>query len=160
MLCALALAASLLFPNVHARALTGQSIETAQQRGVPIAYLIGFTHESRLEADAWKRAIAASTGGALRAIEMPVLSGFAVVMRPVIEGSMTRKTPEAVRGDIQVTTERDALVAGLRLPNPDAGCVVVLVDAKGEVRYTTQGAPTDESEATLRAAWERVKGGR
>lgn len=157
MIGALALAASLLFPNVQARSLAGQNVATLQQRGAPIVYLVGFTHESRSETEAWKRSIVRETSGSLRAIEMPVLSGMAVIMRPVIEGSMTRKTPEAERGDIQTTTDRSALVDGLRLADPDRGAVVALVDAKGEVRLLLRGAPTPENEAALWSSWKQLK---
>ncbi|HEY9855489.1 MAG TPA: hypothetical protein V6D05_07120, partial [Stenomitos sp.] len=157
MLCALALVASLLFPNVQARNLSGQTLETRQQRGIPIVYLLAFTPEQRGEADAWKRAIAALTGGELRTVEMPVLSGFAVLIRPIIESSMTRKTPEAERPDRQITTDRTALVAGLRIPDPDRASVLALVDPEGVVRFTVRGLPTPESEAALRAAWEGLK---
>lgn len=156
MLCALALAVSLLFPNVHARTLSGQAIETAQERGAPLVYLVGFTPESGHQAKAWKRRIASGTEG-LRAVQMPVLSGFAVLIRPIIEGSMTRKTPPAEHADTQVTTDRALLVEGLQLADPDAGCVVVLVDARGEVRFTARGGPTPAAEAGLRAAWERLE---
>lgn len=157
MLCALALAASLLFPNVQARTLTGQAVETRQQHATPVVYLIGFTPDSRTESRAWKRALA---GSELRVIEMPVLSGFAVFIRPVIEGSMARKTPEPDRPYMQITTDRETLVTGLRLADPDRAAAVVLVDAQGAVRYTTRGGPTPETESALRAAWDELKSGR
>jgi len=157
MLCALALVASLLFPNVQARTLSGQTIETRQQRGTPVVYLLGFTRDHRVEAEAWKRSIASLTGGELRAIEMPVLSGFAVIIRPVIENSMTRKTPEADRPNLQTTTDRAALVEGLRIADPDRASVLTLVDPEGMVRFIARGLPTPEMEAALRAAWEQVK---
>lgn len=157
MLGTIALAVSLLFPNVQARPLAGQPVETNQQRGTPIVYLIGFSHESRAETDAWKRSITAATDGALRAIEMPVLSGMAVMMRPVIEGSMTRKIPEADRPNVQTTTDRSILVEGLKLADPDRAAVVTLVDAKGEVKLMLRGAPTPDQEAELMAAWKQLK---
>lgn len=160
MLCALALAASLLFPNVQAHTLAGQSVETRQQRSTPVVYLIGFTPDSREESRAWKRAIAAVTGGELRAIEMPVLSGFAVLIRPVIESSMARKTPEADRPSMQTTTDRAALIEGLKLSDPDRAAVLALVDPQGVVRFMARGGPTPETETALRASWEQVRGGR
>lgn len=157
MLGALALAVSLLFPNVHVRSLTGEHLETKQQQGTMLVYLVGFTHESRSETAAWRRSIAKATAGSLRAIEMPVLSGMAVLMRPVIENGIARKLPEAERRDLQTTTDRSALVEGLRLTDPDSGAVVALVDAKGEVRLMLRGGPTPESEAALWSSWKQLK---
>lgn len=157
MIAAVALAVSLLFPNIQARALSGEQVQTQQHRGTPVAYLIGFTHESRAEAAAWKLAVNQATGGVLRAIEMPVLSGMAVMMRPVIENSMTRKTPEADRPHVQVTTDRAALADGLRVTDPDRAAVMALVDAKGEVKLLLRGMPTPEQEAAFLAAWKELR---
>lgn len=157
MLAAIALAVSLLFPNIQARALTGEQIETKQHQGAPVVYLIGFTHESRAETDAWKRTIAKVTNGSLRAVEMPVLSGMAVMMRPVIENSMTRKTPPEERADIQTTTDRSALVSGLQLADPDRAAVIALVDAKGAVKLMLRGGPTPEQEAELLSVWNGLR---
>lgn len=157
MLVTLALAASLVLPNVHARDLTGTSHETRNLLGTPIVYVFGFTHEQKQEALEWREALAAEAGPELRVIEMPVLSGMAVLMRPVIENAMTRKTPEAVRPDIMTTTDRDALVAGFQISDPDAGSVVALADEEGAIRFVGRGGPTPEATADLLEQWRRLK---
>ena len=159
MIATIALAASLLFPNIQARDMTGKTFETQSLRGAPIVYLIGFTHEQKDDARAWKQALAKASGGELRAVEMPVLSGMAVFMRPVIENSMTRKLPEAERPNVMTTTDRDALTKGLSLTEPDRASVVTLVGADGQVRFLERGGPTPEKEAALLSTWRQLKAG-
>jgi hypothetical protein len=159
MIATIALAASLVFPNVQARDMTGKTFETQSRRGTPVVYVVGFTHEQKSEAHAWRQALTASTGGALATYEMPVLSGMGIVMRPVIENSMTRKTPEAERPFVLTTTDRDVLVKGLQVSDPDRASVVTLVDAQGSIRFVGRGAPTPEAEAALLGAWRQLQGG-
>lgn len=156
MIVALAMALSMAFPNVQARDMTGQTVHTDQQQGATRVYLIGFSHESRSETLAWRQYLNGAVGPSLKAIEMPVLSGMAVMMRPMIESAIIRKTPEAERASIQTTTDRESLIKGLGIADPDREAVIVLVDPSGKVRTSLRGGPTDANQAAFLEAWQHL----
>lgn len=154
MIATLLLAASLSFPNLVARDLTGQEHKTDQLRGQPIVFLIGFTYESRKELAAWAGILAEVTKGRVRTIEMPVFPGLAVLARPVIDNAMARKTPKAAHSKIWSTTDHETLVKGLALSAPEKAGVTVLVDGEGVVRWMQQGAPSESETEKFKQAWQ------
>lgn len=157
-----AASAGLVFPEVGARDMNGRNVVTKEHRGQPVVYLVGFTHESREEAGLWagvlpelaKRAL---DGRSLRVIRMPVLSGAGVFARPFIESGVARKTPEAERPNVMMTTDRDQLVKSLAVSEPDREGVVALVDAEGAVRLILRGAPSEAKEREFAAALEALR---
>lgn len=149
-----ALPAFAAFPEIRARDLNGAEVATREHRGKPTVYLLGFSYESRDEVERWARALAAMPprSGATRIVQMPVLSGAGVWARSFIESGLTKKTPKADRPNVMTTTDREALVKGLRLADPDRGAVVVAVDGEGEVRLILRGGPSEAKEKELAAA--------
>lgn len=156
MLATLLLAASLSFPPLVARDLTGQERKPEQLRGQPVVFLIGFTFESRKELAEWETLMRGVTKGQLRTIEMPVFSGMAVLARPMIDGAMTRKTPKADHPWIWSTTDRDVLTKGLALTTPEKAGITVLVDGEGMVRWMQQGAPSEAEAEKFKQAWQEL----
>ncbi len=159
---AFALPAVAAFPDFRAKDLNGAEITAQSLRGQTVVYLIGFSHESRAEVEAWAKALTelgkrAPAAGPLRIIQMPVLSGAGVWARPFIESGLTRKTPKAERANVMTSTDRDALVKGLDLKDPDNGAVIALVDAAGEVRLVVRGGVTETKERDLAKKLESLK---
>ena len=156
-----AASAGALFPDVAARDMNGRNVVTREHRGQAVVYLVGFTHESRDEAKLWADALPrltkqAAAGRALRVIRMPVLSGAGVFARPFIESGVARRTPEAERPDVMMTTDRDKLVKGLKVDEPDREGLVALVDEGGMVRLVLRGGPTEAKEQEFAAALEAL----
>lgn len=154
--------ADLVFPDVAARDMNGRSVVTKEHRGQPVVYLVGFTHESRDEAALWAGVLPAllkraGTEPAPRVVRMPVLSGAGVFARPFIESGVARKTPEAERPNVMMTTDRDKLVKGLQVSEPDREGVLALVDADGAVRLVLRGGPSEAKERELAAAFEALR---
>ena len=137
----LLMAASVMFPNIHARDLDGHEVQTDALRGAPVVYLLGFTYESRHDVEAWGAFFASQPHGP-RTVQMPVYDGLAVLARRWIDGSMARNTPAAVHPDVLTTTDRAPLVGGLHLKDPNARATAVLVDRAGWVVALERGAPT------------------
>lgn len=156
MLMVLALAAALTFPNVGARDLDGRTLQARQAIKEPVAVLIGFTYGQRAEVEAWARVLPEATSGKLRVVQLPVLTGVAGLARPMIEAGMARGRSKAERGDVWISTDRDALVRGLALENPDGAAALVLVDATGTVRLVVRGAPTPATRAEVEKAVEAL----
>ena len=143
----LSLPALAAFPDFRAKDLNGAEVTARTLRGQTTLFLIGFSYESRSEVEAWAKALAEplkqTKGGALRIIQMPVLSGSGVFARPFIESGLTRRTPKAERANVMTSTDRDALVKGLELKDPDKGATIALVDAEGETRLLLRGPVSD-----------------
>lgn len=146
--------AALTFPGIEARDLAGRTVQTATVRG-PVVYMLGFTYESRAEVEAWERELHTLAPG-LRVITMPVYRGAAKLARGFIDNGMARKTPAAAQADVMTTVDDDALIAGLKLTDPERAVAVVLVDAAGQVALIVRGAPTAASRASLAAALKQL----
>jgi hypothetical protein len=150
------LSAALAFPNVQARDLDGLSVQTESLRGSPVVYLLGFTYESRHEVEAWALYISRMPGGGPRPIQMPVYGGIATFARPWIDRSMAQNTPREAHHNVLTTSDRDVLIKGLALSEPDSASATVLVDAQGQVRFLGRGAPTSEARARFENAWSEM----
>jgi len=150
------LAAALLFPNIQARDLDGHAVATDSLRGAPVVMLLGFSYESRLEVEAWAHFLE-GVPEAPRTIQMPVYGGLARLARPMIDNAMARNTPQAVHRNVLTTTERDALVRGLSLADPEKAAAAVLVDERGVVALIERGEPTPVARARFAAALKRLR---
>ncbi len=149
-------AAALLFPNIQARDLDGTAVATDSLRGAPVVMLLGFSYESRHEVEEWAHFLE-GVPEAPRTIQMPVYGGMAKFVRPMIDNSMARNTPQAVHRNVLTTTDRDALVRGLSLKDPEKSASAVLVDAQGRVALIERGKPTPEARARFSAALKRLR---
>jgi hypothetical protein len=150
------------FPEFRAKDLNGTDVSARAHRGQATLYLIGFTYEQRAEIETWTKALPeglrqAKPESPLRIVQMPVLSGAGVWARPFIESGLTKNTPKADRANVMTSTDRDALVKGLDLKDPDRAAVIVLVDAAGEVRLILRGGATDAKERELAKAMEALR---
>jgi hypothetical protein len=159
---AFALPAAAAFPDFRAKDLNGAEITAQSLRGQAVVYLIGFSHESRAEVEAWAKALTelskrSSASEPLRVIQMPVLSGAGVWARPFVESGLTRKTPKAERANVMTSTDRDTLVKGLALKDPDNGAAIALVDAAGDLRLLLRGGVTDAKERELADAMAALR---
>ncbi|GEM_PF-2681362 len=144
------------FPDVRGRDLNGSDVATREHRGQAIAYLLGFSYDSRAELESWVKILPELAKRThperpLRVVQMPVLTGAAVWARPFIESGMAKNTPKAERRNVMTTTDRDALVKGLEISDPDRAAVLALVDAEGQVRLILRGGPTEANEKELAA---------
>ena len=145
------------FPDFRAKDLNGAEVTAKAFRGQAVIYLIGFSYDSRAEIEAWAKTLPtllkqAKPGAAPRIVQMPVLSGAGVLARPFIESGLTRNTPQAERANVMTSTDRDALVKGLALKDPDREAVLALVDADGEVRLLLRGKTSEAKQAELAKA--------
>jgi len=156
----LALPAFAAFPDFRAKDLNGAEVTARSLRGQIVVYLIGFTYDSRTEVETWTKALPELIKQAkaeVRMIQMPVLSGAGVWARPFIESGLTKNTPKADRSNVMTSTDRDALVKGLDLSDPDREAVLVLADANGEVRLILRGKVTEGKEQELAKALANLK---
>lgn len=129
----LALPAFAAFPDFRAKDLNGAEVET------------------------WAKALPELLKQAkpdARVIQMPVLSGAGVWARPFIESGLSKNTPKADRSNVMTSTDRDALVKGLDLKDPERAAVLALVDAAGEVRLILRGGASDAKGRELAKALE------
>ena len=140
MLSALLMAASLVFPDLHACDLNGHKHETDSLQGKPAVVLAGFTYESRLDMGAWVKAID-GFDPSIRLIEMPVYSGVAVLLRSLIDAGMAQHTPADQRSHVWTTTDRDKLVKALNIDQPDASVALFVLDRNEKVVYMARGGP-------------------
>ncbi|MNK51587.1 hypothetical protein D3C87_704990 [compost metagenome] len=148
----LALPAFAAFPDFRAKDLNGAEVTARSLRGQIVVYLIGFSHDSRAEVETWAKVLPELLKQAkpeARVIQMPVLSGAGVWARPFIESGLTKNTPKADRSNVMTSTDRDMLVKGLDLKDPDREAVLALVDAEGEVRLILRGKATEPKEQEL-----------
>lgn len=153
---------ALAFPEFRAKDLNGREISSRELRGQTALYLIGFSYGSRAEVEAWARALPellkrTKVEAPPRIIQMPVLSGAGVWARPFIESGLGRNTPKAERPNVMTSTDREALVKGLAIKDPDREAVIVLVDAAGEVRLLLRGQPSEAKERELAAALKAIE---
>ncbi len=157
----LSLPALAAFPDFRAKDLNGTEVTARTLRGQATVYLIGFSYDSRSEVEAWAKALAEPgkqmKRPALRVIQMPVLSGSGVFARPFIESGLSRRTPKAERANVMTSTDRDALVKGLDLKDPDKGAVIALVDAEGEMRLLLRGPVSDAKAQELARALDALE---
>ncbi len=156
----LALPAFAAFPEFRAKDLNGQEISARSLQGQIVVFLIAFSHDSRAEVETWAKALPELLKQAkpeARVIQMPVLSGAGVWARPFIESGLTRNTPKADRSNVMTSTDRDALVKGLDLKDPDREAVLALMDAEGEVRLLLRGKATEAKEQELAKALAKFK---
>jgi hypothetical protein len=159
---ALALPTWAAFPDFRAKDLDGAAVTARSHRGQTTLYLIGFTYEQRAEVETWTKALPNWLGQVkpvtpVRVVQMPVLSGPGVWARPFIESGLAKHTPKADRSNVMTSTDRDALVQGLELKDPDRAAVLALVDATGEVRLILRGGATDAKERELAKAMEALR---
>lgn len=157
-----ALPALAAFPDFRAKDLDGTEVTARSHRGQAIVYLIGFSYDSRAEVEAWGKVLPeliqrAKAREPLRIIQMPVLTGPGVWARPFIESGLAKNTPKADRANVMTSTDRDALVKGLDLKDPDRAAVIALVDAAGEIRLILRGGVTDAKERELAKAMEALR---
>lgn len=150
------------FPEFRAKDLNGTEVTARSHRGQATLYLIGFTYEQRAEVETWTKTLPqglkkANLDFPLRVVQMPVLSGAGVWARPFIESGLAKNTPKADRSNVMTSTDRDALVKGLDLKDPDRAAVLALVDASGEVRLILRGGATDAKERELTQALEALR---
>lgn len=143
--------------DFRAKDLNGTEVTARSHRGQATLYLIGFTYEQRAEVETWTKALPewlrrTKPENPMRIVQMPVLSGAGVWARPFIESGFARKTPKAERANVMTSTDRDALVKGLALTDPDRAAVIALVDAAGEVRLILRGGFSDAQERELAEA--------
>lgn len=153
---------ALAFPDFRAKDLNGREVSGRDLRGQTTLLLIGFSYGSRAEIEAWAKALPALAQRAKlaappRIIQMPVLSGAGVWARPFIESGLGRNTPKAERANVMTSTDRDALVKGFDIKDPDRDAVIVLVDAAGEARLTLRGQPSEPKERELAAALKALE---
>lgn len=156
----LALPALAAFPDFRAKDLNGAEVTARSLRGQTVVYLIGFSYDSRAEVETWAKALPDLLKQAkpeARVIQMPVLSGAGVWARPFIESGLSKNTPKADRSNVMTSTDRDALVKGLELKDPDREAVLALVDAEGEIRLVLRGKATDAKERELAKALETLR---
>lgn len=154
------LPASAAFPDFRAKDLNGAEVTARSHRGQATVYLIGFTYDQRGEVETWTKALPEllkQAKSAPRVVQMPVLSGAGVWARPFIESGLTRNTPKAERANVMTSTDRDALVKGLDLSDPDREAVLALVDAEGEVRLLLRGKAAPGKEQELAKALATLK---
>ncbi len=147
------------FPDVQALDLDGKPVRTADFRGEPTVFLLGFTYASRFEVEGWAEFFDSLPGPRIRYVEMPVYSGIWTVLRTFVDRRMAAATPAALHGRVLTTVQRDELVLALGLDRPESGAAVVLTDAGGHVRFLARGPCTAGTDSEFLEALHALENG-
>lgn len=143
----LALAAD-SFPVIEADSLAGAKVTLpAAAKGHPTVVIIGFTHESQNQTDAWARKVA----GQYDYYSMAVIEDAPRLVRGMITSGMKKGVPKDQLGRVMTVTHGQKELKAAVGFDRGADAYVLLLDGEGAIRWRSHGAPADAALAELKS---------
>jgi hypothetical protein len=151
------------FPTITADALSGREYSLPRDfAGQANLVFVAFTRDQQALVDSWVPHVRRLTRDVptLRFYELPTLARGYRLMSPVIAGGMKGGVTDPAMRDATITlyTDVDAFRRTLALPDDDTA-YVLLLDARGVVRWRTRGPFTPDAGAALDRAVGTLLGG-
>ena len=140
-------------PQAKVESLTGAPIALPQVLQGKIGVLVlGFSRGSQQAVTDWGRKLAADyrDSPAVLYYEMPMLAGVPRLMRGLVVRQMRSSVPERAWPRFAPLTEDEKAWRSLAHYTSEEDAYVLLVDGEGNVRWQTEGPPSDMAYATLK----------
>jgi hypothetical protein len=147
-------------PAVHGTTFADVKVDLPQAlHGKVGIFVIGFSQDSRDAVTTWGKKLAGDFYDSpnVAYYEMPVLASVPKFLRGFVEGRI--KASVSDRGKphfLPITDNESAWRSLVHYANPDAP-YILLVDEQGNVRWQSQGPPTETTYATLKHELETLR---
>lgn len=158
-LAILVIAAGLLqaadvFPTISGTALSGAAVTLPEAgSGHATVVVVGFTHTSQTQSDAWVRKL----GNEFAFYSLAVIEDAPRLVRGMITSGMRSGVAKAQQGRVLTVTKGEKeLKVAVGFEQADDAYVVVL-DGTGAITWRYHGAPTDAAVAELHAQAESAR---
>lgn len=147
---------AVMFPKVEGTNLEGRHFRLPKDfEGELNVVLVAFKREQQKDVDTWTPSLKklASRHAGLRIYELPTLSRSYRLMRPFIDGGMSRGIPDRSTREATITLyiDKSPFKKALRISTENAICVL-LVSRDGKVLWRGEGDFEENAAASLEAA--------